>query len=70
MGKFHKEHLNFFYTLIKADIKCDCKHLYRKVLKALISKASLTLAMGKCLWFSVKIKFVNRPFLHREVALT
>ena len=35
MGKFHKEYLT--YLNIKADIKSDCYHLYRKVLKALIS---------------------------------
>ena len=26
-------------------------------------KGSLTLTMDKCLWISVKVKFVNRPFL-------
>ena len=35
-----------------------------------IDKGSLTLAMGKYLWFSEKLKFVNRPFLHREATLT
>ena len=40
------------------------------VAHALSMKGSLTLAMGKCLWFSVKKKFVKRPFLCLEATLT
>ena len=36
----------------------------------IIDEGSLTLAMDKCLQFSVKIKFVNRPFIHLEATLT
>ena len=41
-----------------------------KIYQDTVLKGSLTLAMGKCLWFSVKIKVVDCPFLHLEATLT
>ena len=71
--RFHKLHKTFskfyrrYYDLI-SKFQAGLKSLLHQELSepdfydALVYKGSLTLAMGKCLWFSVKIK-VCQSFL-------